>query len=231
MRYMGGKSRIGKKLVEAMGANERPSDQLYFEPFMGACGVAMHVRGPKLLADANPYMVAFWRRIRDGWVPPTEMPEERWREIRENQDAHPPELVAFAAVGCAFGGTWWGGYARGKGRDFPAEASRSAVRRAKGLQGAGIECATYDELEIPPGSLVYCDPPYAGTSAQSQWGSFDSDAFWGWAAELGKTCDVYVSEAAAPAEVADLVWEKEVRRDLKSKGSKTRAERLYRVRR
>ena len=59
---------------------------------------------------------------------------------------------------------------------------------------------SYDEVDIPDGSLVYCDPPYAKTAsyASNSEGGFDHGKFWQWVREKSKTCSVYVSEETAP---------------------------------
>jgi len=53
------------------------------------------------------------------------------------------------------------------------------------------------ELDIPANSLVYCDPPYRGSTGYDGW--FDSRAFWQWCRDKtreGHT--VFVSEYKAP---------------------------------
>lgn len=59
---------------------------------------------------------------------------------------------------------------------------------------------SYDEVDIPDGSLVYCDPPYAKTAsyASNSEGGFDHGKFWQWVRDKSKTCSVYVSEETAP---------------------------------
>jgi DNA adenine methylase len=51
----------------------------------------------------------------------------------------------------------------------------------------------YNELEIPDNSIVYCDPPYEGTTAYRD--DFDH-------------CTVFVSEYNAPPEW-ECVWQQE----------------------
>lgn len=63
----------------------------------------------------------------------------------------------------------------------------------------------YQNVEILPDSVVYCDPPYYGT-AEYKDGGFDHRRFWDWI----RTRDfpVYVSEYAAPEDFIS-VWSKE----------------------
>lgn len=63
----------------------------------------------------------------------------------------------------------------------------------------------YQNVEILPDSVVYCDPPYYGT-AEYKDGGFDHRRFWDWIRT--RNCPVYVSEYAAPEDFIS-VWPKE----------------------
>lgn len=54
---------------------------------------------------------------------------------------------------------------------------------------------SYDEVEILPNSIIYCDPPYNNTT-QYVTGDFDSTAFFDWCRK--QTELVVVSEYDAP---------------------------------
>jgi site-specific DNA-adenine methylase len=53
---------------------------------------------------------------------------------------------------------------------------------------------SYDQVEILPNSVVYCDPPYDGTKKYVT--AFDHDKFWQWAREQSNP--VFISEYNAP---------------------------------
>jgi DNA adenine methylase len=38
------------------------------------------------------------------------------------------------------------------------------VKQAKNLKDVDFRCGSYLEMEVPPNSLIYCDPPYEGTT-------------------------------------------------------------------
>ena len=63
----------------------------------------------------------------------------------------------------------------------------------------------YQNVEILPDSVVYCDPPYYGT-AEYKDGGFDHRRFWNWVRT--RNFPVYVSEYAAPEDFIS-VWSKE----------------------
>ena len=85
----------------------------------------------------------------------------------------------------------------------------------------------YWELDIPDGSFVYCDPPYAGVTGYVD--VFDSVKFWEWAECLSVRCRVFVSEYSAPSGWA-CVWSAATASSLdRDRGSKRSVERLFRL--
>ena len=58
-----------------------------------------------------------------------------------------------------------------------------------------FENKSYQEVDIPDGFLIYCDPPYKGTM-QYKSGGFDHDAFYKWA--LDNKNLVFISEYSMP---------------------------------
>ena len=85
----------------------------------------------------------------------------------------------------------------------------------------------YQDVPIPEGAVVYCDPPYAGTSGYSNVHKydFDSERFYYWL----RTRDypVYVSEYTMPDDFV-CIWEKEKRVTYSSSDNKKkRMEKLF----
>ena len=62
---------------------------------------------------------------------------------------------------------------------------------------------SYDEVEIPKDSCVYCDPPYRGTTGYQH--EFDFDKFDNWLREAKQP--IYVSEYNMPEDfvILDMV--------------------------
>ena len=70
-----------------------------------------------------------------------------------------------------------------------------------------IGSADFEKVEIPSDSVVYCDPPYRGTSSYSKAKHFNHERFFEWA--LRQTVPVYVSEYAMPEEFVEVAaWKK-----------------------
>jgi DNA adenine methylase len=140
--------------------------------------------------------VAFLASIRDGWVP-ERITEEQYHQVKGHRDLYTPEYLAYVGYGCSFGGMWFGTFARSEGRDIPAETIRNIQRQAPKLRGAEFVHSGYDKLTIPKGSLIYCDPPYEGTTGYKM--GFDHGKFWQWCRDMSEEGHVViVSEYTAP---------------------------------
>lgn len=208
MRYMGGKHKIAKYIMPIVLAHRR-AGQTYVEPFVGGANTLIRVSGKRIAADANPYLIAMYEALQRGWIPPDVVTEDEYAAIKANKDAYPPELVAFVGFGCSFKGGWFAGYARGGDTNYARNAYNTLMRIVQEIHTVEFICTDYTNIAsyIPPASLIYCDPPYAGTAGYNI--AFDSGAFWQWADAMtddGHT--VFVSEYNAPAHWR-CVWAKE----------------------
>lgn len=217
MRYLGGKSRIAKQLAAAMLAHTDRRD-LYLEPFVGGGSVAAqmgHHFHDAFYSDRHPDLMMMWGELLGGWNPPTEVTVEQYKELR---NAEPSALRGFVGLGGSFGGKWFGGYAKGgvtaagTPRNHQAESARAVLKVAQGMKAKRVTTAQqldYRQLCVSPDDVVYCDPPYAGTTGYST-GDFDSNEFWDtvryWA---GKGAKVFVSEYTAPDDF-ECIWSKEL---------------------
>ena len=96
-----------------------------------------------------------YQALADGWVPPTSLSEEEYRELKV---AEPSALRGFAGFGCSFGGKWFDEFARGGGRDHANESYKALVRQAPTLRGRQFMHQSYDQFPPGPGDVVYLDP-------------------------------------------------------------------------
>ena len=189
--------------------------------------------------DSHFYLIEMLKAVRDGWTPPDYVSEDEYRKVRVDKDSVPPYLAGFIGFGCSYSGKWFGGFARNisKGapdaevlnkttRNYCAESKRNLLRQVPNIQGVDFRNGSYLDLEIPDWSVVYCDPPYAGTTKYKD--SFDHEVFWNWCdRQIGRGHKVFVSEYAAPPGWR-CIWQKEVNNSLtKNTGSKKGTERLF----
>lgn len=234
MKYMGSKARHAKHILPIVLANRKPG-QWYVEPFVGGANMIDKVDGNRIGADVHPHLIALWKAVSEGWVPPEFVSEDDYSNAKRanNIDAY----TAYVGFAFSFGAKFFGGYARNvagqKGsvdnmRNQSRMARNSLLKQSPSLRGVDFRLCPYNELEIPPQSIVYCDPPYAGTTKYAT-NEFDHDNFWEWCRQ--KTNDghsVFVSEYSAPDDWV-CVWQNQVTANFDSNrnGGSSRVERLF----
>lgn len=229
MRYLGGKSRISTQLSNVVNTTfgER-GERVFVSLFCGSCAIESKVNADvKILNDKHPYLIAMWRALQDGWIPPEEISKEQYKYIKEHKDED-MALSGFVGFGCSFGGKWFGGLAANKrGDNYCRRANKSVLKDMGGLQNATFLCLDYKDVEIPQGAIVYADPPYDNTTGYSL-GDFDSNEFWDYARKLSETNIVLISEEKAPDDFVSI-WHKEQKRmiDNVNKNIFTRTENLF----
>lgn len=229
MKYMGSKSRHAKEILNIILKN-RTNNQWYVEPFVGGANVIDKVTGPRLGADINPYLIQMLDKASEGWLPPEHITEKEYIEIKNNKDEYPPELVGYCGFALSYGGKWFGGWRRDSQnkRNYVKEARSNALKQFPKLSGAVFKCSSYDNLEIPPQSIIYCDPPYKGTTKYIN--KFDHEKFYRWCNELDNLGhEVFISEYDMP-EGFTCIWEKSVASSLtKDTGARRNIEKLFKV--
>lgn len=232
MKYLGSKARFAKEILPIM-LRQRKVGQFYVEPFAGGMNCICNVQGPAIANDVNPFLVAMWRALQAGWVPPI-VDRETYNKIRDNKSAFPAELVGWVGFNCSYSGKFFGGFAgkvdtREGVRDYQEEARRNTLAQSAKLARCLFFCSDYQSLVIPQKSIVYCDPPYKGTTGYLN--DIDHWSFWEWVRKLDKEGHVvFVSEYEAPHDFV-CVWEKKATSSLSANGkcgaNKMSVERLY----
>ena len=220
MQYLGGKARVGTKIVEVL-TRLRKTKQPFVEPFCGACWITARMPGRRFASDIQPDLILLWQALQRGWVPPEFISEAQYQELRV---APPSALRGFVGFGCSFGGKFFGGYARGgSGRNYASNARNSLLKKCRELEGVSFRCADYRSLTLR-GCFVYCDPPYAGTTGYSN--DFDSSVFWDKVREWSKLNTVVVSEYVAPGDF-ECIASFPTRTDMRDSDCNARVERLF----
>ena len=220
MKYMGSKNRIAKHLLPII-LKDRKKGQLYVEPFVGGANMIDKVDGNRIGLDSNKHVINALNYIRDCTPPKNniEFSEDDYKEAArfvrgENKvTLLPSGLIGFALIAYSFGAKWCGGWSRGKNskggeRDYVAEQYRAAVKQKPLLKGVIFHSAPYSELILPYSSIIYCDPPYEGTTKYKDY--FDHGKFWQWCREKSEEGHkVFISEYSAPADFV-CVWSQEL---------------------
>lgn len=208
MRYLGGKSRLAKKIREQILAR-RGDRQTYWEPFVGG-GVTFSDIAPAfskaIASDIHEDLILMWQAVAEGWIPPEAVTEDEYKAIRASA---PSALRGYVGFGCSFGGRWFGGFARCNDRkhsDPQAESFHVVTRQAPAFANATIRRMSYDELTPNSDWAVYCDPPYADTTRYNGVANFDHLAFWEAARKWADTgALVVVSEYSAPDDFVPVI--------------------------
>jgi DNA adenine methylase len=234
MRYMGGKAKIARHIVGAI-LQDTDARDVWYEPFVGGGNVMEHA-APHFArcagTDIHPDLIMMWRHVTAGGRVPEFVTREEYAALRH---AEPSWLRGYVGFGASFGGKWFGGYGdktptRG---EVCRESYRAVSRQAEVFRTYGVKfsCGPFGRFVPPPGAVVYCDPPYAGTTAYNSVGPFDYRMFYDTLTEWADTRSVYVSEYGIPEDVpSELVWEKNWFSTLKRAGaSEVRVERLFRI--
>ena len=192
--------------------------------FCGACSIESKIKAQrKILNDKHEYLIEMLRAVQNGYELPDTVTEEQYRYIKEHRD-NDKALSGFVGFACSFGGKWFGGYARGSGRNYAADGKRGMMRKMQGLQNAEFVCMDYRDVPIPEDAVIYADPPYAGTTGYTT-GKFDSDEFWKYMRVLSEKHLVFISEQTAPDDFIPI-WAKEYRRTMANNGFLTK-EKLF----
>jgi DNA adenine methylase len=229
MKYMGSKNRIAKHILPIMLAERKP-DQWWVEPFVGGANLIDKVYGKRIGADINHYLIDALITIRDCVLDlpknNSEFTEEDYKQLRKSGDY---KYKGYAGFAFSYSGKWLGGWRRdrlGK-RDYVNESYKNALKQSPLLQGVRLVNESYLDLRIPENSLIYCDPPYEGTTKYKD--DFNHDIFWDWCRTQTKSGHtVFISEYNAPEDF-ECVWQKEIVSSLtKDTGSKRAVEKMFR---
>lgn len=230
MVYMGSKNRIAKELIPIITKDLKPN-QWYVEPFVGGANMIDKIEHPyKLGADNNKYLIALLEAVQNGQELSEYINKDEYIAVKTNKDNYPDWYVGFVGFICSFRAKFFGGYSgyyttkTGIQRNYIKECINNILKQ--NLDGIKLVCSSYDALDIPANSVIYCDPPYNGTTKYKD--SFDSDAFWQWCRDKAKEGHtVYVSEYNAPEDFK-CIWEKQINSNLGGT-SKTATEKLFTI--
>ena len=220
MKYMGSKNRIAKHILPIM-LKYRTEGMTWVEPFVGGANMIDKVDGKRIGADFNEYLIRALNVVKYNFdtIPSNnkEFTEDDFNKIKLKNLKGLTDLECFLLHVCSFSGMFNGGFARGRAtEDFVRAAKGNAKKQSPLLQGVDLIHSSYDKLQIPQNSLIYCDPPYKGT-AKYKTGDFDHEAFWQWCRDKNKEGHkVFISEYNAPSDF-ECLWEHELINNLNSK--------------
>lgn len=169
---MGSKNRLAKYLVPIL-TKELTEDRWYVEPFAGGMNMIDKINHDKRLAnDYNNYLIAMWRFLveKPDFKFPTTIPKELYDTYREmhrimgiggNGDTKDEAMIGWIGFAGSFNGRFFdGGYSshNSNGRDYIREQINNILSQVKKMEGTKFLSFSYDKLDIPANSVIYCDP-------------------------------------------------------------------------
>ncbi len=233
MKYLGSKNRIAKHILPIM-LEYRTPEMTWVEPFVGGANMIDKVEGKRIGADLNEYLIEALILIRDN---PEKIPdlitEDDYQKLKDEMKVD--GITGFAGFAMSFGGKFFGGYRRDvagtKGcidnmKTQTRRSKQNAIKQSEKLKGVKLVNCSYDELPLNSDNcLIYCDPPYEGTTSYRD--GFDHTKFWNWCREMSDRGHVvFISEYNAPEDFK-CVWQKEVATTISKQQGKKDIEKLF----
>ena len=102
-----------------------------------------------------------------------------------------------------------------------------ALEHLQSLQSLQSYGTSYENVPIPPNSLIYCDIPYADTNC-GKYDGFKHDLFYEWALQQD---NIFISEYSMPSNFIEIANTEKVVLSAANGNSNTATERLYTNRR
>lgn len=176
MRTRGGKGRLRKPIGEMLTSIADRLGVCRIED--RCCGSLAVTRGVHevggrvaLALDANEALICTYKAVRDGWIPPRRITKERYQEIRKGSQPVDDPMTAFAMLFCSYGGKWGAGLIPddlrwpegGPGRHASVKAHLELLELVEILKGLELVCADAWDMFPETASVLYFDPPYAGS--------------------------------------------------------------------
>lgn len=218
MRYMGSKRRIWKYISPTI-LKGREENQYYVEPFCGGCNSIAQVDGNRIASDINPYLMEMWKGLLKGEEYPEEIPRETFIKAKiayKNTDYTNYSVAMIGWIGymASYNGIFYHSYSGigSDGKDYVKASMDNIKKQLPLMNGITLDCCSYDELDIPEKSIIYCDPPYKGTSGYGA--KFEYDKFYDWCfSKKDEGHKVYISEYSMPTEFK-RIWSMDVSNSL-----------------
>ena len=222
----------------------RDSDT-FVDVFCGGCSVIEKVPNTykRIANDKQKYLIAMWRRLTKGYSIglPTTISRELYSDVRDSynkgDDRYRDDVKGWVGFMASFNGRFFdGGYSghnvvgkNGKARDYIKENITNTLNQIQNLSDVQWYDLDYEELtkHIPENSILYCDPPYKGTTQYSISKDFDYERFYNWCRKMSKKGHfVFVSEYEMPEDFK-CIWSKQITNAMHQTNTKKPVEKLF----
>jgi len=202
--YIGSKRKIAQELRQFVDL----SVETYIEPFCGGCNMISEIVSPKhkIANDKNKYLIAMWKALQLGWIPPSIVSEDEYKYVRDHKEEN---LALTGFVGfSSFGSKFFGGYPRDNtGKNRIDMNKRGILEQLNKMRDVEFFNEDYKFFTGYKNAVIYCDPPYENTTGYIC--GVNHTEFWEWCRQESKNNRVFISSYQAPEDFVK-VWEKEV---------------------
>jgi DNA adenine methylase len=226
MVYQGSKRRIAKDLLKIFNKILKPN-QTYIEPFCGGCNMIEHIQNrPRIANDINPYVIELFKGFLNGFEPFV-FDRNFYNYVNNNKEFFDIFTLGYVGFIGSYAGKFFGGYSDviKSGRSYFNEKLKNLQKQVEKLKDVNFFNLNYFDIEYPPNSFIYCDPPYENTTKYST--DFNHEFFWNWVRQMVLNGhDVFVSEYNAPTDFKSI-FEIELQCDLNSFHKNSRLEKLF----
>jgi len=230
---MGSKNRIAKEILPIILEDRKP-EQWYIEPFCGGLGTMDKVKGHCIAADKNKYLIAMWKGLQENRERPTEISKELYSRARTEYNngtniEFDDFMIGWIGWMASYNGRFFdGGYSgKSSGRNYIDEQIRNTEKQIDKIQHIDFKVGSYNEIEYPTNSIIYCDIPYNNTKQYATSRGFDYDNFWKWCKNMVvEGHKVFVSEYNAPDDFVS-VWSGNIKSYMKAGRSENVTEHLF----
>ena len=228
MAYLGGKAKGSDHIIKVL--NDPQFDGCdYVEPFVGYGHILRRVENKRTYkaSDNNPLLITLLKAVQKG-TPLPHIKQTQYNTLKHQAGSSLRRAVA--AFTYSYNGKEWGGYTdtyyRGGKKSYAQERKNyyATLHENPIFQRTRLGCVNYSKLNMH-NKLVYCDPPYAGTTGYGG-REFDNELFWNTMRKWSRNNTVLVSEYKAPNDFVCIASKKK-HGTLSPTGRTVRNERLF----
>ena len=72
---------VGRWIVNIIN-HIRPKGSVFVEPFVGGFNIGSQISGVVQCSDINPYLIALYQKMMEGWTPPSEVSRDEYQRLR-----------------------------------------------------------------------------------------------------------------------------------------------------
>lgn len=244
MKYMGNKQRIVDDILKIIFNYANPTNT-FVDLFCGSCAIIEKVPDTfiKIANDKNKFLIEMFKSLVNGNEYPKVITKNAYDTRRDLYNLSKRHLVLtaedYAEIGwygwmASFNGRFFsGGYSghnvllkNGKTRDYITEQINNTLKSIPKLKNINFISEEYDKVDIPQGSIVYCDPPYKDTKQYETSKNFDYEKFYNWCRKNKEQYQIFISEYNMPEDFK-CIWQKEITNSMNTTKTYKPIEKLF----